>query len=302
MDFLYNEKDVNFNILCSCSHCLMITFSKKICDNNQFIESDTMNGDLVYECNNDNNNNTNQQELFILQKKDNIYKDFVNFKISTEYLTSIKKMLEKTSCNNKNRCCRYYELLICESLKSLKDIEINSIINDINNTTENSNLRRSRRTRSRDMNLSRTLDYRKRLEINHQYQCIEQCFETLIILISTLIKWKWINDLYLKIYHLLEQSKIYEIMGKLCDIPLLEITCNPSLYRNLFKLYKYFILYGFVQPWEKHQELADYAHKLISAAREFLNMVEPVAENNITEDGLISVSQFIVNEWDNQCF
>jgi len=300
MDILYNEKDVNFSILCSCSHCLMIIFSKKICDN-QYIENDNIDDDIAYNCN--NNNDTDKKELFILQKKDNIYKDFINLKISNVYLTNIKKMLEKTSCINKNRCCRYYELLICESLRSLKDIEINSIINDINDTTDNSNLRRrSRRTRSRDMNLSRTLDYQKRLEINQQYQSIEQCFETLIILISTLIKWKWINDLYLKIYHLLEQSKIYEIMGKLCNIPLLEITCNPSLYRNLFKLYKYFILYGFVQPWEKHQELADYAHKLISAARDFLNMVEPVEENSITEDGLISISQYIINEWDNQCY
>jgi len=301
MDLLYNEKEVNFSILCSCSHCLMITFNKKICDN-KYIENDNINSDSAYDCNSDNND-SDKKELFILQKKDNIYNDFINLKISTSCLTNIKKMLEKTTCNNKNRCCRYYELLICESLKVLKDIEINSIINDINNTTDNSNLRRrSRRTRSRDMNLSRTLDYQKRLEINKQYQCIEQCLKTLIILISTLIKWKWINDLYLKIYHLLEQSNIYEVMGKLCNIPLLEITCNPSLYRNLFKLYKYFILYGFVQPWEKHKELADYAHKLISAAREFLNMVEPVAENNITEDGLISVSQYIINEWDNQCY
>jgi len=144
------------------------------------------------------------------------------------------------------------------------------------------------------------LDYQKRLEIKQNYRCIEQCFETLIVLMATLTKWHWINDLYIKIYRSLEQSKIYEIMGKLCNIPLLEMTCNPTLYRNLFKLYKHLILYGFVQPWEKHQELSDHAHKLINSAREFLGMMDPVDQTNVSKDGLISVSQYIINEWDAQ--
>jgi len=50
------------------------------------------------------------------------------------------------------RCCRFYELLIIESLKSLKDIEINPIINDINNG--NGLRRRTRRVRSSDLNVS----------------------------------------------------------------------------------------------------------------------------------------------------
>ncbi len=118
---------------------------------------------------------------------------------------------------------------------------------------------------------------------------------------GALTKWHWINDLYHKIYRSLEQSNIYEIMGKLCNIPLLEVTCNPSLYRHLFKLYKYLILYGFVQPWEKHKELSEHAHKLINAARDFLDIAGvPEDDEDISEDGLISVSKYIINEWDEQ--
>lgn len=297
MEFI-NEKDVKFDILCSCSHCLMITFNKNICDNHcDDNEDEHSDGDI---CESGSNDVIEKKELFILQKKDKLYKDFINLRIPLEFLTNLQKIFEKTTCTNKNRCCRYFELLIRELLKSIKDIEINPIINEINNLSDKSLRRGSKRTRSRNLNLSRSLDYQQRLEINKKYRCIEQCFETLIVLIATLIKWHWINDLYFKIYHLLEQSKIYEIMGKLCNIPLLEITCNPSLYRNLFKLYKYLILYGFVQPWEKHQELSDQAHKLINAARNFLSMMDPVAEVNLSSDGLISISQYIINEWDEQ--
>jgi len=293
MEFLYNENDVKFNILCSCSHCLMFILSNGT-DGHQHNEHNSI--DIETECNGDDT--TEKKELIILQKKDNVYKDFVNLSVPMELFTSIQKNFEKTSCTNKNRCCRFYELLIIESLKSLKDIEINPIINDINNG--NGLRRRTRRVRSSDLNLSRSLDYQKRLEIKQNYRCIEQCFETLIVLMATLTKWHWINDLYIKIYRSLEQSKIYEIMGKLCNIPLLEMTCNPTLYRNLFKLYKHLILYGFVQPWEKHQELSDHAHKLINSAREFLGMMDPVDQTNVSKDGLISVSQYIINEWDAQ--
>jgi len=294
MQFLYNKNDVKFNILCSCSHCLMFTFYNNINDN-QSEENDGLG--FENECNGDI---TDKNELIILRKKDKMYKDFINLSLSTKHLTNIRKNCEKITCTNKNKCCRYFEILISESLKLIKDIEINSMISDINNNP--GDLRRStRRRRSRDFNLSRSLDYQKRLEINQQYHRIEQCFENLVVLMATLTKWNWMNDLYLKIYRQLEQSKVYEIMGKLCNIPLLEITCNPSLYRYLFKLYKYLILYGFVQPWEKHQELSDHAHKLINAARDFLSMLEPMDQDNISKDGLISVSQYIINEWDEQC-
>jgi len=292
MEFLYNEKDVKYSILCSCSHCLMIVFNNNLndnhCDNNR--DENQSDGEICENCDHDV---SEKKELLILEKRDNLYKDFINLRILSELVNHLQKSFKKTTCTDKNRCCRYFESLICESLKSLKDIEINPFINEINNPSGSNMKRGSRRTRSRDMNLSRSLDYQQRLEINKQYHCIEQCFETLIALITTLIKWHWINDLYLRIYYLLEQSKIYEIMGKLCNIPLLEITCNPSLYRNLFKLYKYFILYGFIQPWEKHKELSDHAHKLINSAREFLNISEPVAKVNLTKDGLISISHYI---------
>jgi len=299
MEFLYSkEKNVKFDILCSCPHCLMITFNKNLYDTNiDNNEDNHQDGEI---CESDNNDSTEKKELFILQKKDKLYKDFINLRIPSELLNNLQKNFEKATCTNKNRYCRYFELLICESLKSLKDIEINPIINEINNVSGSNLRRRSRRTRSRDLNLSRSLDFQQRLEINKKYRCIEQCFETLIVIIVTLTKWHWMNDLYNKIYRLLDQSKIYEIMGKLCNIPLLEITCNPSLYRNLFKLYKYLILYEFVQPWEKHQELSDQTHKLINSAKDFLNMVDPTAKVDLAEDGLISVSQYIVNEWDEQ--
>jgi len=297
MEILHNENDVKFNILSSCSHCLIFTLSNNT--NGNHCEEEGDGSEIETECNGDDT--INKKELVILQKKDKVYKDFINLSVPTDLLTNIQKIFEKSSCTNKNRCCRYYELLICESLKSIKEIELNPIIDDINNNTNGGLRRRSRRTRSNDFNLSRTLDYQKRLQMQQQYHCIEQCFETLIALMGTLTKWHWINDLYLKIYRLLEQSNIYEIMGKLCNIPLLEVTCNPSLYRHLFKLYKYLILYGFVQPWEKHQELSDHAHKLINAARDFLDMVGvPENEGEISEDGLISVSKYIINEWDGQ--
>lgn len=292
MEILHNENDVKFNILSSCSHCLIFTLSNNT-NGNHCEEGDG--SEIETECSGDDI--VDKKELVILQKKDKVYKDFINLSVPTDLLTNIQKNFEKSSCTNKNRCCRYYELLICESLKSIKEIELNPIINDINNNTSSGLRRRSRRTRSNDFNLSRSLDYQKRLEMQQQYHCIEQCFETLISLMGTLTKWHWINDLYLKIYRLLEQSNIYEIMGKLCNIPLLEVTCNPSLYRHLFKLYKYLILYGFVQPWEKHQELSDHAHKLINSARDFLDMVGvPEDEGEISEDGLISVSKYIINE------
>jgi len=299
MEILPNENDVKFNILSSCSHCLIFTLSNNTKGHRRCEEEEGDGSEIETECNGDDT--VDKKELVILQKKDKVYKDFVNLSVPTELLASIQKNFEKASCTNKNRCCRYYELLILESLKSIKEIELNPIIDDINGNRSGGLRRRIRRTRTRDFNLSRSLDYQKRLEIQQQYHCIDQCFETLSVLMGALTKWHWINDLYLKIYRMLDQSNIYEIMGKLCNIPLLELTCNPTLYRHLFRLYKYLILYGFVQPWEKHQELSDHAHKLINAARDFLGMVAvPEDEEEISEDGLIAVSKYIIHEWDEQ--
>lgn len=165
--------------------------------------------------------------------------------------------------------------------------------------SDNSHRSRRRRQYSDNMRLSRSLDFQQRLLINQQYDQIQRCFKILITLFSILFKWDWISDYYDQIVEDLEQSCLYTIMEQLCNIPLLELTCYPSLYRKLFQLYKILVSYGFIQTScnTQHQSLSYQIQKLVTTAEDFLNMMEPISKIDIAKDGLISLSKEIVQDW-----